>query len=117
MSTNEQSMDVMAVLEKIGETLSGFSERLASLITRLFGSSNERTIRRMGYIRTRNREQPYTITPGSQLAQVNALEEKTRALSDEELKGLTLQFRERLSQGAALEELLPEAFAACREAG
>src|SRR5262249_27469642 len=38
-----------------------------------------------------------------------------QALSDEELKGLTPKFRERLAQGAALDSLLPEAFAACRE--
>src|SRR5918912_12199 len=37
--------------------------------------------------------------------------------SNEELKALTPQFRERLRQGASLEDLLPEAFAACREAG
>lgn len=117
MSTNEQSMDVMGILDRVGETLSGFSERLAALITRLFGSSNERTIRKMGYIRTRNPAQPYTVTPGSQLARIIALEEQTRALTDAELKALTPQFRERLAQGATLDQLLPEAFAACREAG
>ena len=55
------------------------------------------------------------LAPGSLLHQVNELEEKMAALSDAELKGLTPQFRERLANGETLEDLLPEAFAACRE--
>ena len=39
-----------------------------------------------------------------------------KALSDDELKGLTPKFRERLAKGETLDDLLPEAFAACREA-
>ena len=39
-----------------------------------------------------------------------------KAKSDEELRGMTAHFRERLAQGETLEDLLPEAFAACREA-
>src|SRR5262249_59538481 len=67
-----------------------------------------------GCIRVKNGS--YTIAPGSLMAQVNALEEGMHALSDEELKGQTPKFRERLARGATLEDLLPEAFAACREA-
>ncbi len=48
--------------------------------------------------------------------QVNALEERTAALGDEELRGLTALFRERLATGATPDDLLPEAFAAVREA-
>ena len=40
-----------------------------------------------------------------------------KALSDDELKGLTVKFRERLANGEDLEDILPEAFAACREVG
>ncbi len=47
---------------------------------------------------------------------VNALEPATKSLSDEELAGLTLKFKERLASGTSLDELLPEAFAAVREA-
>src|SRR5439155_17973542 len=47
----------------------------------------------------------------------NELEEKMHALSPEELKALTPQFKQRLANGATLEDLLPESFAACREAG
>ena len=47
---------------------------------------------------------------------VLALESDMRALSDEQLRGLTGSFRERLARGTSLDELLPEAFAALREA-
>lgn len=50
------------------------------------------------------------------VAQVNALEEATKKLSDGELRAKTVEFRERLSKGTTLEELAPEAFAAVREA-
>ena len=49
-------------------------------------------------------------------AQVNALEEHYVAMSDEELRGLTDDFKLRISNGESLDDLLPEAFAAVREA-
>ncbi len=48
--------------------------------------------------------------------QVNALEDDFRAMSDEELRDLTPEFRSRLDNGETLDDLLPEAFAAVREA-
>ncbi|MBV9122235.1 MAG: preprotein translocase subunit SecA, partial [Planctomycetes bacterium] len=114
--TTETNLDV-SVWEKLGDGLSAFSEGATNFLTRLMGSSNERYIRKLGYIRARRPDQPHTVIPGSLLARVNELEEKMRALSDDELKGLTPQYRERLARGATLEDLLPEAFAACREAG
>src|SRR4051794_34858841 len=115
MST-EPKMDV-SFWEKLGDMLSGFSEGVGGFLTRLLGSSNERYIRSLGYLRPTRPGAAPTVVPGSHLAQVNALEDKMRALSDEELKALTPEFRRRLSEGATLEDLLPEAFAACREAG
>jgi preprotein translocase subunit SecA len=115
MSTDTK-LDV-SFWEKLGDGLSAFSEATASFLTRLLGSSNERVVRKLGYIRSRDPNTPPTIIAGSLVAQVNALEEKYRALSDEELKAVTPQFRERLRQGQTLDDLLPEAFAACREAG
>ena len=82
----------------------------------MFGSSNERYVRRLGYVRPNKPGATHTVMPGSLLAQINALEEKMQALSDEELQGLTPEFRERLAKGETLDDLLPEAFAACREA-
>jgi preprotein translocase subunit SecA len=102
--------------EKLGDGLSAFSEGLGSFLMRLFGSSNERYIRSLGYIRASAAGATHTVIPGSLLAQVNELEEKMHGLSDDDLKALTPKFRERLAQGEALDNLLPEAFAACREA-
>jgi preprotein translocase subunit SecA len=112
---NNQAIDQdLNLLEKLGDKLNAFTEGVANFLTRLFGSSNERAIRKLGYVR--GKDGSYTVTPGSLLAQVNELEPQMQALSDEELRGLTPKFRERLAQGATLEGLLPEAFAACREA-
>ncbi|MEW3852021.1 hypothetical protein QOZ73_32805, partial [Pseudomonas aeruginosa] len=47
---------------------------------------------------------------------INALELKMQALSDEELRGCTPAFKERIAAGETLDEILPEAFAAVREA-
>ncbi|MCP5432873.1 MAG: preprotein translocase subunit SecA [Alphaproteobacteria bacterium] len=52
----------------------------------------------------------------ARVAAINALEEETARLSDEELKARTSQFRERLASGETLDKLLPEAFATVREA-
>jgi preprotein translocase subunit SecA len=112
---DETSVDV-SFWEKLGDGLSAFSEGTAHFLTRLLGSSNERAIRKLGYIRSRNPNIPPTIVPGSVLEQVNGLEEQMQALTDEELKALTPTFRERLARGDSLEDLLPEAFAASREA-
>jgi preprotein translocase subunit SecA len=105
------------LLEKVGDKFTGFADGFVKFLTRLLGSSNERQIRTLGYVRTRKPEQPYRVQPGSLVARINDLEPKMEALSDAELKGLTPQFKERLKNGERLEELLPEAFAACREAG
>ena len=73
---------------------------MLEFLTRIFGSRNERLIRGYGrYVRT-----------------ANQLEPQIEALSDEALRGKTEEFRQRLRQGATLEELLPEAFAVVREA-
>ena len=47
---------------------------------------------------------------------VLALEETMSALTDEQLKGKTTEFKERLAKGETLDDILPEAFAVCREA-
>jgi len=71
-----------------------------SLLTRIFGSRNERVLRQLG----------------KSVEQINALEPAWQALSDEELRGKTAEFRQRLADGAKLDSLLPEAFATVREA-
>ena len=116
MSTNTmQAAPDLSLLDRVGDAFTSVTEGISQFITRLFGSSNERAIRRLGYVRARDGS--YAVTPGSLLARVNALEDETKALSDEALSGLTAKFRARLKQGETLEDLMPEAFAACREAG
>ncbi|WP_313173388.1 preprotein translocase subunit SecA [Stenotrophomonas sp.] len=71
-----------------------------SLLTRVFGSRNERQLRQLNRI----------------VAKINALEPEMQKLSDDQLKAKTPEFRERIAAGEALDKVLPEAFAVCREA-
>ena len=48
--------------------------------------------------------------------QVEALDQQMQSLTDEELKGKTAEFKERITGGETLDQILPEAFAVCREA-
>ena len=70
------------------------------LISKLFGTRSQRELKKI---------QP-TVD------HILSLEESYRALSEEELKGKTAEFKARLAQGETLDDLLPEAFAAIREA-
>lgn len=71
-----------------------------AIARRLFGTANDRTIKGLK----------------SHVAAINALEPQFRALSDEQLRGKTDEFRARLADGADLDDLLDEAFATVREA-
>ncbi|WP_068777462.1 preprotein translocase subunit SecA [Paenibacillus sp. FJAT-26967] len=73
---------------------------MLGLVKKMFGDSNEREIKR--YQKT--------------VQVINGLEPEISALSDEQLKGKTVEFRERLDKGEDLDDLLPEAFAVVREA-
>jgi preprotein translocase subunit SecA len=73
---------------------------VASFLTRIFGSRNQRMLRQYNKI----------------VDQINALEEGVQALSDEQLRAKTDEFRQRVADGASLHDLLPEAFAVAREA-
>jgi len=101
--------------ERFTDTVSSMSDGFMGFLGRLFGSSNERLIRSLGYYRPKGSEE-HQVIPGSILFKVNSYEEHFQSLSDEEIKATTVAFRERLQAGETLEELLPEAFAACREA-
>ena len=72
---------------------------IAPLFKKIFGSKNDRELKRMGKI----------------VKAINALEETTAALSSELLIAKTQEFRDRFAQGEPLDKLLPEAFAVCRE--
>ena len=91
--------------EKLGDGLSAFSEGLGSFILRLMGSSNERYVRKLGYVRASKPGATHTVIPGSLLAQVNELEDQMRALSDDEMKGLAAKWRGQLAQGGNADRL------------
>ncbi len=89
----QTSMDV-GILERIGDAFNAFSEGTLNLLTRLMGSSNERVVRDLGLVKSKDPSAPYRIIHGSLLAQVNDLEPKMRELSDAEMKELTPKFRD-----------------------
>lgn len=74
---------------------------IGKLIKAVFGSKNERELKRMNKV----------------VVRINALEPDMQKLSDEQLKAKTTEFRERFQKGETLDQLLPEAFATVREAG
>jgi preprotein translocase subunit SecA len=104
-----------SIWDKIGDFFSAFGEGVGRFLTRLFGSSNERYTKGLGFVRPRG-QADHKVTPGSLLHQINELEAQMEGLSDDELRGTAARLRERLAQGATLDSLIPEAFAATREA-
>ncbi|AIK96671.1 preprotein translocase subunit SecA [Candidatus Odyssella acanthamoebae] len=73
---------------------------LVSLLTKFFGSANERMVKK--YLKV--------------VEKINQLEPIYEAMSEEELKGQTQLFKDRLAKGETLDDILPEAFATAREA-
>src|SRR3954447_8922770 len=74
---------------------------LDTLLAKVFGTQNERELKKIRPI----------------VDQVNALEPSTRVLTDAQLRDKTAEFKTRVANGEALDDLLPEAFAVVREAG
>ncbi|HEY0921769.1 preprotein translocase subunit SecA [Rheinheimera pacifica] len=70
------------------------------LFTKLFGSRNDRFLKKLE----------------KQVQQINALEAELEALSDDQLKQKTAEFKQKLANGSTLEDILPHAFATVREA-
>src|SRR4051812_22244561 len=73
---------------------------ISALIKKIFGTSHDRELRKL---------QPL-------IARINELEDKWKKKSDDDLRGMTAHFYERLDKGQPLEELIPEVFATVREA-
>ncbi|MCA9067410.1 MAG: preprotein translocase subunit SecA, partial [Planctomycetaceae bacterium] len=103
----------MEVMEKVGDWFNASTAAVERLITRMFGSSNERRVEQIGF--TRDKEGNVTIVPGSLLDRINGLEPDFEKLTDDELKQTASKFRARLAKGETLDDILPEAFAAVRE--
>ena len=73
---------------------------LGTLLTKVFGSKHEREAKRLGPV----------------VEEINRVVATYADLADEELRGKTAEFRTRLEDGASLDDLLPEAFAAAKDA-
>src|SRR5688572_13679053 len=74
---------------------------IGQLLAKVIGTQNEREIKRLRPL----------------VAEINALEPAIKPLSDEQLRARTAEFRQRVADGATIDDLLPEAFAVVREAG
>ncbi|MDH0868378.1 preprotein translocase subunit SecA [Mitsuaria sp. GD03876] len=72
---------------------------LPKLLTQIFGSRNERLLK----------------TYRKVVQQINALEPQFEGLSDDQLRAKTEEFKQRIAQGETVDDILPEAFAVCRE--
>jgi preprotein translocase subunit SecA len=73
---------------------------IMSALTKIFGTHSDRELKR--------------ITP--LVDKVESYRDEMKALSDEELRGKTKEYKERLEKGETLDDLLPEAYATVREA-
>lgn len=71
-----------------------------NIVQKIFGTHSERELKRIEPL----------------VKQIEDLRDSMQALSDEELKGKTKEFKKRLSEGETLDDLLPEAYAVVREA-
>ena len=89
------------IWDKTTDAMTAVTEQVSDGLVRLFGNSNERQIRRMRPI----------------VARINEMEPTLGGRTDDELRGKTAEFRQRLKEGETLEDILPEAFAVCREGG
>src|SRR5262245_21569185 len=74
---------------------------IGQLLAKVIGTQNDREIKRLRPL----------------VAEINALEPTIQPLTDEQLRAKTAEFKQRLADGATLDDLLPEAFAVVREAG
>jgi len=95
----------METLEKIWDTvtysLGGLARGFERSVTSLFGSANARLLRKLA----------------PKVEAVAALEPKYQAMTDDQLRAQTAEFRRRLASGETLDDLIVEAFAVCREGG
>lgn len=73
---------------------------MLSILKKLFGTANDRTVKKLF----------------SEITNINSLEPAIQKLSDEELKNKTVEFKEKLKNGATLDDIVYEAFAVVREA-
>jgi preprotein translocase subunit SecA len=103
----------MDFFDRLGDFFNALTGLIERLIRKLFGSSNEREIRRIGF--ARGDDGVTQVIPGSTLDRINQLEPEFERLSEGELKETASKMRAKLADGKTLDDLLPEMFAAVRE--
>src|SRR5262249_3298383 len=87
--------------ERNVDALASESGMISNILTRIFGSRNERLLKQYAEV----------------VRKVNALEPAISALSDDELRGKTEELKVRVANGESLDDVMPDAFAVVREAG
>ena len=105
----------MDFFDRLGEFFNSITAFIEGLIRKFFGSSNERAIRSIGFVR--EKDGSTRVIPGSTLDRINSLEPEMQKLTDTELMETTDKLKRKLADGKTLEDVLPEAFAAVRESG
>ena len=93
MSTETQIQSTL--WERFSDGVASIGEGVIGFLGRLFGSSNDRLVRSLGYLRPKNSTE-HEVVQGSLLGQVNALEPLMLELRDDEFEKLTAEFRRRL---------------------
>ncbi len=105
----------MDFFDRLGDYFTAVTAFVEGLVRKFFGSSNEREIRRIGFIREKDGSS--RVTSGSVLDRINSLEPEMEKKTDAELKETTDRLRAKLADGKTLDDILPEAFASVRESG
>jgi preprotein translocase subunit SecA len=93
MSTETQIQSTL--WERFSDGMASLGEGVVGFMGRLFGSSNDRLVRSLGYLRPKHTDE-HTVVAGSHLGQVNALEQLMLELRDDEFEKLTAEFRRRM---------------------
>src|SRR5579872_3368200 len=96
-STN--TLGISVALQAMTGPQSGLAFMATNLLTKIFGSRNDRLLKQYRKV----------------AESINALEPAYEKLSDDELRGKTLEFKERVANGETLDAIMPEAFAVVRE--
>src|SRR5262245_565334 len=93
MSTETQIQSTL--WERFSDGMATLGEGVVGFMGRLFGSSNDRLVRSLGYLRPKHSDE-HTVVTGSHLGQVNTLEPLMLELRDDEFEKLTAEFRRRM---------------------
>lgn len=105
----------MDFFDRLGDIFNSITALIEGIAQRFFGSSNEREIRRIGFIR--EKDGTSKVSSGSVLDQINSLEPELKEKTDAELMETSDRLRAKLADGKTLDDILPEAFASVRESG